>query len=256
MDTRNLPNSAELLTSIINQLSTIEPPSLAVKQADPEPAQPDFTERRPNSRENLNPLSSLTPDALSKAKSLLITLHCLFPNELLLALDILDKKLVTKCSVHVSYPGGSDVSVPRTNDVYFVRSQSTLPGDAIESSARSYEVHLQSWNCTCDAFMLASVKAMDYNDRHKQDDDDRNCDEERRIQDWHFGGTLTTQRSAMGPPAICCKHLLACVLVARCPNLFAQSTKELLVELEESTVATGMNDDRQGRCELAGWCAG
>jgi hypothetical protein len=53
-----------------------------------------------------------------------------------------------------------------------------------------------------------------------------------------FGGTLTRDTDKGSPPA--CKHILACILFARCPGLFGQYGDGKLVSLEE----------------MAGWCAG
>lgn len=54
-----------------------------------------------------------------------------------------------------------------------------------------------------------------------------------------FGGTLTRESARVSPPV--CKHLLACVLMARCPGVFGAR--------EESKRVVSVD-------ELAGFCAG
>ncbi|KAK2801085.1 hypothetical protein FQN50_007894 [Emmonsiellopsis sp. PD_5] len=76
-----LPAPPQFITSIIYQLSKFNTP----------PTTDNNTTTSPN-----NPLSRLPPPIISKVKPLLLTLHCLFPNELLLALDILDRKMIKR----------------------------------------------------------------------------------------------------------------------------------------------------------------
>jgi hypothetical protein len=56
-----------------------------------------------------------------------------------------------------------------------------------------------------------------------------------------FGGTLTCPTDRDSPPA--CKHILACVLFARCPGLFGDGGDD----------GRGVDVSME---ELAGWCAG
>jgi hypothetical protein len=51
---------------------------------------------QPSSTQSDSPLLNLAPDALDAAKSLIISLHVIFPHELLPALDLLDRGLVNK----------------------------------------------------------------------------------------------------------------------------------------------------------------
>lgn len=292
--TASLPGPSELLTSVINQLSTI----------DPEPATDSTTVSG-----IYNPLSSCRPDVQSKAKSLLLTLHCLFPNELLLALDTLDKKLVTKCRISSSGtqqpPQQQRHDKDRRQDVYFVRSQSSVSSSSSSSSSTampvagaagasegtigsSYEVHLHSWNCTCPAFTLAMVRELSWDDAGDEDDEqnaygssERGISDRNTADDWIFGGSLTKRptagrrldgsgqssaslshdptTSAASPRSVCCKHLLACVLAARCPRLFASGVREVGIDLGPPTstdVAGIRGGNGKEKYEVAAWHAG
>ncbi|KAL1955683.1 hypothetical protein VTO42DRAFT_8228 [Malbranchea cinnamomea] len=262
----NPQSSCELITSIIDELSRIAPlPDATLAEPGGEPSRSSSYRK---SGTLVNPLSSLPADTLSRVKPLLLTLHCLFPNELLLALDILDKKLVRKCRIF-SPTSRRQHEVKQPNscenyyyDVYFVRSQSTArgePGEAAESApmAAFYEVHIESWNCTCPAFTLAAMHATsetlssDEGDRDQPFQDPR----EESMVGWRFGGSLTRRISGMDPPAVCCKHLLASVLASRCPNLFAQDIERWEIELD-SNFATRPNGDDKRPYEVAAWHAG
>lgn len=189
------------------------------------------------------------------SKSLLLTLHCLFPSEFLPALDLLDRQLVRRyISVLPSTPLAGEAVVeslrsqhdqghrhPDRAVVYYVRSsqqrtrhQAASRHDALGAS---YEVRTRAWNCTCPAFALAAFagqtsRGLDW-DRdggsghvesgQEGDDDGTQCNE------W-LGGL------ALGSQVPICKHLLACVLVERCRGLD---------EYVETTTI--------GKAEMAGW---
>ncbi|KAF2865553.1 hypothetical protein BDV95DRAFT_612433 [Massariosphaeria phaeospora] len=72
-----LPSSREFITQLINSLPALPPPPPPLTASDAPPP---------------NPLTS-APDPLKKQ---LLALHVLFPNELLPALDLLDRQLVTR----------------------------------------------------------------------------------------------------------------------------------------------------------------
>ncbi|WEW61831.1 hypothetical protein PRK78_007327 [Emydomyces testavorans] len=256
-----LPSSSTFLTSIIRQLSAIVPPPSSTSP-DPEPP----------AAHHSNPLTSLPPETLSKTKPLLLTLHCLFPNELLLALDILDRKLVRR---YIS--PDPHASTDPTHGALFVLSSSSNPStqpvpsrpDARDNAdvhpalsstphhhhaglylpEKYYEIHLHSWNCTCPAFTLASFLATaddgdisesdDHGDAELQSPVLLNNDDGVIARDWRFGGTLTRRvadgRSGDGTsysPAIC-KHLLACVLASQCPALFGHGVEQVVVSEAE-----------------------
>ncbi|MCJ1352642.1 MAG: hypothetical protein MMC33_002626 [Icmadophila ericetorum] len=86
----SLPSSRTLLTSLINQLSLLQPQEHQLPTLHP-------------SETNNNPLLS----ASQEVKNLFLTLHVLFPHEVLPALDLLDRRLVTRFvvrSVPVTQP--------------------------------------------------------------------------------------------------------------------------------------------------------
>ncbi|KAL3466595.1 hypothetical protein BJX64DRAFT_250413 [Aspergillus heterothallicus] len=114
----------------------------------------------------------------------MLTLHCIFPNEFLLALDIIDRRLVRRIltegqAVTANHEpdqatvGGRertrrDSAIARKEDFYFVTSASTTsnhpfppttqppPHQKNRWQTKGYEVRLQAWNCSCPAFTLSA----------------------------------------------------------------------------------------------------
>ncbi|PYI04267.1 hypothetical protein BO78DRAFT_450066 [Aspergillus sclerotiicarbonarius CBS 121057] len=218
-------------------------------------------------------LSTLPASQITNVKTTMLTLHCLFPNELLLALDILDRGLV-KHFVRNDITATTSPTQTEDTSIFYVLSAATLshsPDHARSTSnpqsshmdtsfpPKGYEVRLHAWNCTCPTFTLSAfrdlspeVSPADY----AGDDDDEEEEEEAgnlsssnldemssdsNPTDYSFGGTLTRGSFKSSPPV--CKHLLACLLAVRCPGL---------VGLEEE----GVVGVRVREGELAGWGAG
>ncbi|KAA6409589.1 MAG: hypothetical protein FRX48_06200 [Lasallia pustulata] len=212
--TPNLPAPRSFTASLFAQLSALSaPPS-----------------RTPSS----NPLN----DAPAALKNVFLTLHCLFPNELLAALDLLDRRLVTRLVVscpRVDEACGPHVS--RDNAVYYVRSsQPTRASRYAAAGGSSYEVRLKAWNCSCPAFTFSAVNAMEENGVHGGDVDvdgleEGSIDAESGSD---YGGLML---EAGAVPL--CKHLLACFLAEKC-GMFSGFVEERVV----------------GREEAAGWAAG
>jgi hypothetical protein len=159
---------------------------------------------------------------------------------LLPALDVLDRRLVTRFRLAAA-PSASEQAAAQdisSNDgstdtgVYFVRSaqQPSSHSRFTNPLATHYEVRPLAWNCSCPAFAFSAFPARDLPSPPITAPKDAETDGE-----WSFGGLLLAHA---GVPV--CKHLLACVLVERCPALFAEGVEEKVVEREE----------------LAGWCAG
>lgn len=144
----------------------------------------------------------------SDLKPLMLTLHCLFPNDFLPALDLLDRKLVRR--IH--------------EEIFLVMSTSS------QTSERGYEVRLHAWNCNCSTFTLAVYRGPSENSSSSTGRGTEHVP-------YPFGGSLVRTVQPM-PPV--CKHILACVLQARCPELFGDEESTLVMSVEE----------------LAGWCAG
>lgn len=168
-----LPSTRHLLTSLINTLAT------STQQHD---ARGQHHEQTSISNPLLN--------ASQTAKSTLLTLHTLFPTDLLPALDLLDRGLVTRFvlasppSQHQddhgrTQPQGEEkeqdsehpASIRKQTLAYYVRSsRSSHPSRSHQSSRSSasaqstaaittHEIHLKAWNCSCPAFAFAAFPA-------------------------------------------------------------------------------------------------
>lgn len=200
------------------------------------------------------------PHQLSNVKPLLLSLHCLFPNELLLALDILDRGLARRfiradtvaSSANISNTatpstgfqhgqGISEFGVCPDEDIFLVISASTASSSSSSSGwpkekEKSYEVRLQAWNCTCPTFSLVAFR-----DTPPDLGDSRSITDSTGSQEpfTAFGGMLTRESAKISPPV--CKHLLACLLMSTCPGVVGTAA-------EGSRLA---NAD-----EIGGFCAG
>lgn len=207
----------------------------------------------PAAAEPANPLTGLP----SAGKALFLTLHVLFPNELLPALDLLDRRLVTRFVISAPQTSASNVAEQpsiikpdSTNTVYYVRSAQPQPwqrhrrsgsrthgtgSGAAVATTPHYEVRLRAWNCSCPAFAFAAFPAISYSQRAEDDEDMVNeLSNEHSDGPWSFGGA---SRDLGSIPV--CKHLLACLLGERCEIL------------------TGFVEQREvGIEEAAGWAAG
>ena len=211
------------------------------------------------------------------SKPLILTLHCLFPNELLPALDLLDRRLVTRFVFegkprHSPEPGHmkptSELSavappqetVPPSRDpvesldgskqtsgqysIYYVRSSqqprsrfSSKRNEASASEGTSYEVRLQAWNCSCAAFAFAAF-SREW-DRAETVDEGGGIHDEGPRQGGKESQEWQVGGVSLGEDVPICKHLLACVLAERVDGL-----------------STFVDEKAVGRGELAGWAAG
>jgi hypothetical protein len=236
-----LPHPHAFITSVIGQLASINS----------------------TSSENILNLSSLRRQDLKTAKSIFTTLHFLFPHELLPALDLLDRKLVTQLvfipspstalDMPVTHPprseGSSTVSEQTSWETFYVQSASATASSSKSNSryrrvynptGTYYEVRLDAWNCTCPAFAYSAFGgASDLS--HDQagleaEHEQTGSEKEGEGEGWRFGGTAT--RDGTGAPI--CKHILATVLGKALPSLFGSG-----VERKEVTAA-----------EAGGWGAG
>ncbi|KAF9887683.1 hypothetical protein FE257_009776 [Aspergillus nanangensis] len=191
---------------------------------------------------------------LGKIKPLMLTLHCLFPNELLLALDILDrglvKRFVREAEHTINAISGDDphahsatsspheepivTAMDSMGDIFFVISTSSTPALSTVASPpkpfeqKGYEVRLQSWNCTCPSFALAAFRDLGPDpgteDEHREY---ATAQHSHGISRYLFGGTLTRGSTRLSPPV--CKHLLACFLTVRCPRMFGSVDQRAVV---------------------------
>lgn len=163
-------------------------------------------------------------------RRLFVTLHCLFPNELLPALDLLDRQRVTKL-VAAEHPHGREgVSV------YYVRSAQAPSRSRYQSAAggQHYEVRLHAWNCSCPAFTFAAFG-------NTSSDVNISLSEEAsggsgESHECGFGGLRLGEEDTLPM----CKHLMACFLVETCEDLLGNYIIKNTVSKEE----------------LAAWAAG
>ncbi|ODH46209.1 hypothetical protein GX48_07707 [Paracoccidioides brasiliensis] len=180
-----LPSSSQFITSIIHRLSQFHPPPpTAAATEDRNDDQhdqyqyPGPTSPTSATGANNNPFTQLPGPQLSKVKPLLLTLHCLFPNELLLALDILDRKIIRRYDYKLAADAARQQQQQQhgRNDtgVYFIRSStSSSPTSASVASyyamnttrgntnyEKSHIVCLNAWNCSCPAFTLAAFRPL------------------------------------------------------------------------------------------------
>jgi hypothetical protein len=250
----DLPSSHVFVTRIIAELSKFRPPT--IDEGDARSHTHTFVRNQQQQEQGKgNVFARLPASQLSALKPLMLTLHCLLPNELLPALDILDRKLVGRYYLVTERDADANTDTDSTEqkrklnddnntnsnnnewpgeEHYFVRSTTTTALD------KAYEVRLRAWNCTCPAFTLsvfrdpepAAIDVSSILSMAAQDELDEDC--------W-FGGTLARARSKTSSPPVCCKHLLACVLASRCPALFEDGVEE----------KHGISVE-----ELAGWYAG
>ncbi|GKZ69254.1 hypothetical protein AnigIFM50267_004441 [Aspergillus niger] len=258
------PSSAQFIDQLISHLSTFTVP----------PVDSNHDHRhQPPVRHHRTPFSTLPPSQIAEVKAAMLTLHCIFPNELLLALDILDRGLVHRficndtntSSSQSTHPTNAQHRPSTTNattkdipDVFYVRSASTISPDqqdpfsttpyhTKEPDPKGYEVRLKAWNCTCPTFTLNAFR-----DPGLDDDEEVVSSSSSSTTDQHdpsltkddyypFGGSLTRNSTRSSPPV--CKHLLACCLAVRCPGLFG-SGEEGSVSVVSVEELAGQWDDR------------
>ncbi|KKA16788.1 hypothetical protein T310_9608 [Rasamsonia emersonii CBS 393.64] len=220
-----IPCTSRFLTSLITQLASFENPTTKDGPAHHTGA---LLSRNQEHERAKNTLSRLPASDLSRVKSLMLTLHCLFPNELLLALDILDRRLVKRFIVREELELASAAGTveeeeereasPRGNaqqinsafspgqadeeEIYFVRSMfqpSTRGGPP-----KTYEVRLRSWNCTCPAFALSAFRDLETHVAEAASPSAREEDTASYLlpndETCWFGGTLTRDPSRSSPP--------------------------------------------------------
>lgn len=262
------PSTGAFVDSLLAELAVFKLPATST---DPHGLESPRTQPAVQDRPPQNPFARLSVGEQSKVKPLMLTLHCLFPNDLLPALDILDRGLVRRfvpvderdaapidqgheSSVIAEDQGTSPrqyshiETAPPTEDIFLVTSASAVPPNSAAPSSTSttkeqekgYEVRLHAWNCTCPTFALSAFRdlAMRLDSSAEQHSCVRQLLDLGRVV-YPFGGTLTCGTDRDSPPI--CKHILACILFSRCPGLFgAEGDGKCAVSVEE----------------LAGWCAG
>ncbi|KAI0179943.1 hypothetical protein GGR52DRAFT_529095 [Hypoxylon sp. FL1284] len=167
-----VPTHRQFLTSLIDSLTSIPTPPPSTTTAPPS---------APNT--NSNPLKRVP----AACRPLLTTLYALYPLILLPALDLLDRRLVTRVFVSPPQqqaetggrPDAEDKAADETADTggrspahrsssyYVVRSAQPEPrrhgrvSGGTAPAGPSYVVRLAAWNCTCAAFAFAAFPRED-----------------------------------------------------------------------------------------------
>lgn len=195
-------------------------------------------------------VAATTPQRLpAAARPLLTTLHTLYPQLLLPALDLLDRRLVLRVVVVVAVAAAAtnssscSCSSSRRHVSYYRVRSAQVParprggrggGSAAAADPIVYVVRTGAWSCSCAPFALsafpvetapAPTYAIRAADPHQDRDEDDGVDEEEETAaaapaDREFGGRSRDGRppsaGGVGPGDVpCCKHLLACVLAER-----------------------------------------
>ncbi|KAF2640951.1 hypothetical protein P280DRAFT_518291 [Massarina eburnea CBS 473.64] len=181
--------------------------------------------------------------APESVRKLLLALHVLFPNEVLPALDLLDRRLVTRLRVQRCPPNLSDDA---EHTIYYVRSAQTRSSrfTTTHETQTSYQVRLEAWNCSCPAFAFSAFPPISTSKTSTIPATisvpDTLPTSPSSTQEWSFGGLSldtsmgTGDASTTSPLPPVCKHLLACVLVDRCAPLFGAFVEERVVDVEEA----------------------
>ncbi|KAI1341810.1 hypothetical protein F5Y15DRAFT_348175 [Xylariaceae sp. FL0016] len=237
-----LPSSRALLTSLILTLTSTDVPEAASSARRLHSAKTSQSTRQP-----VNPLQLIPPSH----RSLLTTLHVLYPNTLLPALDLLDRRLVTRIIVDARQTTDSDEDCENKPDSRALPSQPHTTSRANPSfhlvrsaqppsrrqthhnpptgpgPGQCYTVRLASWNCSCAAFAFSAFPAAasssasagydikpaaDAISRFAPRANESNDESEGNdIEDWEFGG-LSTDGKATGADS----HVPCCKHLLAC----------------------------------------
>lgn len=274
-----------MLTSLFESLSSLTPKSAAstshvsTSRAQHEVPTPASLTTPPNDTNSA--LHTLSPEETERARSLFLTLHVLFPHELLPALDLLDRGLVTRLTVlpvgggstrrgdddTEQSPGTSTAELTSNStgwEVYYIQSSSSSstsshahPSRPARSHARKhdagtafYEVRLDSWNCSCPAFGVSAFQGLDVYHEDSGIDPTHTplstapldlASRPRRKPDWQFGGTATWDPASSTFSS-----------VPSCKHILAA----VLAKAAPRLFAHGVTDREVTRAELAGWGGG
>lgn len=215
----------------------------------------------PNAQTN-NVFDDLMPEDNAKVRNIFVTINGIIPNIMLHALNILDKRLI-RSYAYKKHDGEDEESL------LFVIQSTTIDkindrhsNDSFEAGNDVYNVHLKTWNCTCPDFTMQVVSSLDdegestENARYTVNSNATHVNESIRDNDigitvpegddkW-FGGILRGREGSYGDESVpICKHLMACLLVSKVPNLFARYALQCTVQ----------EGDEEGINEVAGWCA-
>ncbi|KAG5953980.1 hypothetical protein E4U53_005973 [Claviceps sorghi] len=247
----SLPTHQQLLSSLVASLS--EPGECSVP---PSSQQTDGAQRQPH------PL-----DGTSRRRTLLLTLHVLFPSLVLPALELVDNQLVTKLQVpdqdadpepgpiETGGDGGGperlaspednnkshEVSGPQGRlrpSAYAVQSLSRSSARQLHANAASkvHIVHLAAWNCSCNDFHRNKFYRQVLDDRWSTRTSSACSPDSSGIS----GASLLPCTSVDEKDVACCKHLLACLIVERLKGSQAKSTERVFSKSEIATLIAGL----------------
>ena len=241
----SLPPKRQLLTSIFSSIPTTNNPSAS----------------------GSNPLKAFGQD--KSVRDIFVTLHVLFPNELLPALDLLDRGLVTRFVVKPEQLAVEDGPPLAANEsgafspyIYYVRSSAA---SSSSSHARSryhdpeaslanithYQVRPYAWNCSCPAFAFSAFPASGYEASNgtsvtmhavKSGEEEMaelfsitGANDDSSTKDVGASGhDWSVGGLTNGNDAPACKHLLACALVEYGQGMFESLMQEREVSVEEA----------------------
>ena len=209
----SLPSHRQIITSLICSISTIAPSTTD----DTSSKQPS----RAGQPSTLSPSQAFSPSQ----RPLLLTLHVLFPNLVLPALDLLDRKLVTRLVRNQELQ--NDSSSGTVNDVFLVRSLGTTLSRRTRDyslSSKRYIVHLNAWNCSCASFTLDAFTGH----RATATGQAEQLPPLREVSPY---GGLSLDWGGDAPS--CCKHLLACLLADRWSAMIGMYVEDRVTSRED-----------------------
>lgn len=253
MPANSLPIHQQLLSSLIASLS--EPDERCI----PQPGQ-----RADNTQPQRHQY-----DMTSRRRTLLLTLHVLFPSLVLPALELVDNRLVTRLQAprkdvyseleSVKACGDGDAqnfsssSGPENNNKLHMvfGSQGSFSAYVVQSSSPSrslarelhtntvsqvHIVHLAAWNCSCKDFQRNKFYHQGFDDRWSTRASDA-CSPD--LAD-NTGASLLPCTSVGEKNVPCCKHLLACLVMERLTESQARSGERAFSKSEIATLIVGL----------------
>ncbi|KAG0125127.1 hypothetical protein HOY82DRAFT_673230 [Tuber indicum] len=147
-----LPPPRQIITSLVNQIRSLPPPSPAVSPPS-------------------NPLKTVP----ASARQLFMSVHCLLPSVFLPALDLLDKSLVTR------YTTDSGKSV------HYVKSTQSLSRGKFSAAGPVYEVRTKAWSCSCSGFAFVAFGGLGIREGDGQEGEGEG---EEGEDGWSWGGKI------------------------------------------------------------------
>ncbi|KAI0192678.1 hypothetical protein EV127DRAFT_426094 [Xylaria flabelliformis] len=264
-----IPTLRDILTSLISSLPSIPTADHGTTTI----SSHKISNHNVGASPSTNPFRLIPP----AYRSILTTLHVLYPSTLLPALDLLDRRLVTRVilkqdatqqPIDVQNVAITSVQEPEADGAmkeenkplplyHLVRSaqpQSHRRQHSTSSGGRVYIVRLESWNCTCAAFAFSafpplspstsifssSAQSLPAETRYQIfSEDDAMSSDEDVAQTWEFGGLSADEENGAGGGVPCCKHLLACILAEKWNAVLGRYMEERHVSREEGAGLVG-----------------